>query len=153
MEIEAVCGTKILVDEDDFIFLSRYKWKISHTGKKYYAVTTLSGGQRMHRIIMKAKEGQIIDHINGNGLDNRKENLRFCTNAENIRNKGLTKRNKTGFKGVYWCDTSKKFISSITFENKQRKIGSFDCPFKAARAYDSEAIKLHGEFANINFKK
>jgi len=93
----------------------------------------------------------IIDHINGNSLDNRIENLRECTHAENLRNRGKTSINTTGYKGVY--NRNGRFRSIIGINGKSIKLGTFDTAIEAAKKYDLEAIKLHGEFANTNFRR
>lgn len=153
MEIQTPQGKVIIIDDEDFEIIKRHKWNAVVSHKKWYAYTVKTPQISMHRLIMKAKPGQIVDHINGNGLDNRKENLRFCTIAENNRNRGLVRTNTTGFQGVHFDKVRGKFVASIRQNNKTKYLGTFDCPFKAARAYDAAAKELHGEFANLNFKQ
>lgn len=152
-EVLTVDGKVVLVDEQDYETVKRYQWVAKPEGSRFYAVTKRPPLTRMHRMIMKAKPGQIVDHINGNGLDNRRENLRFCTGQQNSCNKKKMPFNKTGFKGVYWDKLKNKFAAQIGVQNKIKHLGYFDCPFKAARAYDAAAKELHGEFANLNFKQ
>lgn len=151
MEIHTPQGKVIFLDDEDYPLVKGFKWDAKPGGKQWYATTVRPPFQLMHRLIMKAKQGQKVDHINGNGLDNRRDNLRFCTDAENSRNRGPNRTNKTGFKGVLWSVTAKKFQAFISNEGRSKYLGSFDCPFKAARAYDAAARELHGEFANTNF--
>ena len=92
-----------------------------------------------------------VDHINGNPLDNRKSNLRICTNAENQRNKGVYKNNKSGYKGVHWFKRDKKWQAQIKHNNKSIHIGLYEDKEEAARAYDKKAKELHGNFKNLNF--
>jgi hypothetical protein len=125
------------------------EWTNPKTGKveRKRRTTTLA----LHRLIMNPPKGMMVDHINGDGLDNRRANLRVCTNAENGRNQRLSKNNKSGYKGVSWFKRDKKWRSKIKHEGKSRCIGLFDCPEKAARAYDAVAKELFGEYANLNF--
>lgn len=165
---------KILFDECDKEFVESHTWNIKKCKNTFYAKTNIphpDGGWytwtnpktgkirrrrrmtslRLHRLIMNPPKGMMIDHINGDGLDNRRENLRVCTNAENQRNARLSSRNKSGYKGVSWNKRDKKWRSQIQHERKVRHIGYFDCPKEAARAWDAVAKELFGEYANLNF--
>jgi hypothetical protein len=88
-----------------------------------------------------------IDHINGIKDDNRISNLRLATNAENNRNKKITKSNTSGYKGVHWNKRKNKWDARIGLNKKRIRIGRFDCPKKAHEAYCEAAEKLHGEFS------
>ncbi len=92
------------------------------------------------------------DHINGNKLDNRRENLRVCTLAENNRNRTIYKNNKSGFKGVYWSRADKKWRAQIKINNRMIYLGIFDDLLEAALTYDEAAVRYHGKFAKINFE-
>lgn len=104
----------------------------------------------MHRLIMEAKQQQKVDHINGDGLDNRKENLRFATTSENAMNKCSTKNKSSSYKGVSWYKRYKKWQAQIKFKGKSIYIGIFDTEIEAAKAYDNKAKELFGEFAKLN---
>lgn len=145
-------GHKTLVDDADFDILSGYTWFISDTG---YAKSTLwKEGKahqiRMHRLLMKAPKGKMVDHINGDKLDNRRVNLRLCTNAENMRNRQKTRFNTSGFKGVYWNKRDKKWQAQIKIFYKQVCVGRFDDVKEAARAYNNAALEAFGAFASLN---
>lgn len=104
----------------------------------------------MHRFIMNAQKGQIIDHINGNGLDNRKENLRFCTHRQNAYNL-ITGTNKTSkYKGVHLLKNNGLWCVQIKIPNKRIRLGNFEREDDAALAYNEAAIKYFGEFACLN---
>jgi hypothetical protein len=106
----------------------------------------------MHREIMNAPDDLHVDHINGNGLDNRESNLRLATSAQNTWNRDKNKNNTTGFKGVT-CDKGRgKFRAQIRVNGKHVHLGWFDDPRKAAVAYDSGVRKYHGTFGCTNFK-
>jgi len=158
-EIQLTRGYVAIIDDDDFKWLFGFKWHVQpKRNGRACAVRGIVGenGKRaleyMHRAILNAPKHFFVDHINGNALDNRKENLRLCTNAENLKNRGPQKNNKTGFKGVSKNSDGKTFIARIRCSGKQITIGYFASPEDAARAYDKEAIKLHGEFAWLNFR-
>jgi len=105
----------------------------------------------MHRVILDAPMNMLVDHINGNGLDNRRENLRICTNTENLRNRGKDRDNTSGYKGVVIKKGEKKFRAQIRVNQKTIHLGSFSTPEEAARAYDDAAREYFGEFAWTNF--
>lgn len=113
----------------------------------------------MHRVLMNAKPGQIVDHVNGNSLDNRRNNLRFCTHAENMCNRraekvGRKKIQDHGFKGIIKNgkkNLAKPWIALIAKASKQYYSSYYATPEEAAKAYDELALKLHGEFARLNF--
>lgn len=145
-------GKHTLVDDKDFKWLSEYTWYFSDTG---YAKSTLwEDGKalqiRMHRLITGAKRRQMCDHINGDKLDNRRENLRLCTNAENMRNRGKTARNTSGFKGVSWHKQRKKWRAQIKVFYKEKYLGLFENKKDAARAYNEAATTAFGKFAVLN---
>ena len=147
-QIPLTQGKFALVDDEDYEKLSQSKWNERGTRTNVYART--QGGLSMHRLLM-GSQGDEIDHIDGNGLNNQKSNLRVCTRAENSRNRKLGKTNKSGYKGVSWKTENKKWQVAIMKDAKQIHLGYFFCLIKAAKAYDKAAKKLFGEFAKLNF--
>ena len=105
----------------------------------------------MHRIILNAPKGTMVDHINGNGLDNRKENLRLCTTRENNANQKKNRNNSSGYKGVAKASNCSKWRAYIRVDGVQRHLGNHNTPEEAARAYDAAAKKHFGEYAHLNF--
>lgn len=103
----------------------------------------------MHKIIMPGSE---IDHKNGDGLDNRKENLRVCSRSQNLFNRRKHSKSSSSYKGVSWNPLHKKWHSRIMKNKKQINLGYFDKEIDAAIAYDESAKKLFGEFCHTNFK-
>lgn len=155
MEIKLFSGEMVKIDEEDYEIIKNYKWRLNKTKKYKYAVAYKLKSKNktvvMHRLIMKATKRQMIDHINGDGLDNRKLNLRFCNKSLNAANSCLHRDNKSGYKGVHWSNRDKKWYSQITLNYKQRLIGLYDNKDDAACAYDKVAQELFGKFARINF--
>ena len=100
---------------------------------------------------MQTPNGMQTDHIDHNGLDNQRENLRICTVAENQRNRKADSDNASGFKGVCFSRKRHKWYAQITVDRKNMHLGSFDSPEEAARFYDLAALAYHGEFARTNF--
>jgi hypothetical protein len=141
-------GKETIVDDEDFEELSKHKWFIT---KKYASRHSPNGFIYMHRVIMKTPDGMETDHINGDYLDNRHENLRICTTSENQRNKRIQANNTSGYKGVCWDKKNKKWCAQIKCNGISKKLGRFENIFDAARSYDIAAKKLFGEFARTNF--
>jgi hypothetical protein len=105
----------------------------------------------MHRVLLNAPASLHVDHVNGNGLDNQRSNIRLATPGENQHNGRLRKNNSSGFKGVSWVTRDKRWQVSIWLGGKQRALGRFQNLEDAARAYDNAARELFGEFARLNF--
>lgn len=108
----------------------------------------------LHRLIMNFPKNREIDHINGNGLDNRKSNLRICTRFENGKNRKKSSLNTSGFYGVHLSKDGKRkkrWTSMIRVGGKKKYIGRFFTKTEAAIAYDEQAKKYHGAFATLNF--
>jgi hypothetical protein len=151
-EIELTRGMVALVDDDDFDELNGFLWRACKNGKTWYAIansgkTTIT----MHREIMGNPKDLVIDHINCDGLDNRRENLRPCSKQENIQRAGAYKTNSSGYKGVTKTFLSKKYSARIKVNNKHFHLGCYNSLEDAARAYDEAAKKYHGKFAFLNF--
>lgn len=156
-------GCVALVDDDDFERVNQFRWHITDTkNEKYtrYAVRTVRYGPRkegkqkrilMHRFILGVDSP--IDHANGNGLDNRKSNLRPCTVNENNTNTRMRCTNHSGYRGVSFDPDTGAWISQIRINGKEVYLGLFDYPVDAAIVYDCAARKYHCEFATTNFEQ
>ena len=145
-ELQLLNGGVALVDDDCCERLAQYGWRRDNCG---YAV--LWNGSKiisMHRMITMAKKGQIVDHQNGDTLDNRTSNLRICSHAENMRNRRINKNNKSGFKGVWLDNQTKLYRAEIKAEGKRIGLGYHQSAEDAHAAYVEAAKKYHGEFAN-----
>ena len=148
-------GRFSIVDDEDYemllnlskwIFCAGYAASLEKTNQPKPRYRFIS----MHRLIINAPQGYVVDHINGDKLDNRKENLRICTHSENLKNQGKRKANTSGYKGVFWHTRMNKWIAKLYSDRKCIHLGYFDCRIEAAKAYNNGALKHHGQFANIN---
>ena len=137
-------GYTAIVDDADFELLSRYKWRatvITPRNKVIYARGSVRQNVRqnksffMHRKIVGATKGQLVDHINRNGLDNRRCNLRFVTDSQNKYNCGKTKSNTSGFKGVVWHRKARKWQAQINVDKRTKYLGLFSNMSDAVAAY------------------
>lgn len=142
-----------LVDENLFEELNKYKWMAKNDKKNCYAARHSSEGTRklifMHRIIMNTPVGMFTDHVDGDGLNNQKYNLRTCTNLQNSRNRGKNRNNTSGFKGVSWHEEAKKWRALIAVKGKQKSLGLFIIKLEAYQAYCDACVKYHGDFAKF----
>lgn len=141
-------GKYAIVDDEDFELLNTFNWSININR---YAEGRVNGLRvRMHQLICKASTGKVVDHINGNPLDNRRNNLRACTQSENLMNIKNARKHTSQFKGVGWHKQHKKWRAFIRTLGKMQHLGLFNKEEEAARAYNEAAQKYFGEFANLN---
>lgn len=150
-------GKFALVDDEDFEQLNRFRWYCQKHGRSFRAMRTarISGKRTtilMHRQILNAKTEQEIDHQDRNDLNNRKENLRFCTPQQNCANARKIINCSSQYKGVSWYKLYKKWYSTIQYNYKTIHLGLFDSEVEAAKTYDRKAKELFGEFACVNFQ-
>lgn len=149
-------GHETLVDDDDFGYLTDFKWTLISVG---YVGTYVKRGTKwtiilLHRLVMGCTWGdsRIIDHKNGDKLDNQKSNLRLCTHAQNMSNRKKAKNATSQYIGVYFDATSQLWRADIRSHNKKHRLGYFKIEEDAARAYDAAAREFHKEFARPNFR-
>ena len=150
-------GFVTIVDEDDYDWLNQWKWFCSPQG---YAirndVSFRTNGYRnrktirIHRLIINPQKWQHVDHINGDRLDNRRVNLRVCTDAQNQYNQKPIRGGTSKYKGVCWDKKTKKWLASISIYRKKIRLGRYILEEDAALAYNNAAEKLYGNFARLN---
>jgi hypothetical protein len=137
-------GTVTLVSPEDGHWLGFRFWNLMGAG---YAAAYIGGKNRkLHRLILGAKDGQLLDHENRWKTDNRRHNLRFCDKGQNTINRGMRADNSTGFKGVWWNKYHEYFTSSITRNGTRHFLGNFAIAEQAAAAYERAAAELHRGF-------
>ncbi len=147
MKIPLPDGRSAIIDKQDWWLVGQFHWYAHSTGYAFAGVCH-NGNQRMiklHRLISGFPPFH-IDHRNGNGLDNRRRNLRPCTHSQNLSNRGKQRNNTSGFKGV--CQHGKKWRAKIWVDRRQIHLGYFNHKHNAALAYKNAARKYHGEFAH-----
>lgn len=148
-------GKYAIVDDEDYGVLLSYSWVYSDDRTNEYAHTTLRvGGKKttvkMHRMIMEAPKGKQVDHMNHNGLDNRKTNLRLCTNSQNQANANVKSNSGTGIKGVHRRKDNGRWRAHALRNGKRVWLGHFNTAKEAAMAYNNYVKKFDGEFARLN---
>lgn len=151
-EIQLTKGHVSLVDNADYDNLMLRSWCYSGG----YAWAKINGRKEsMHRFLMNSPKGIDVDHINGNGCDNRRCNMRLATRTQNNHNRHRPTRTGSAsqYKGVYWDKTNKKWAAGVRVNGKQHFLGLFVSDTDAAKAYDLAAQQLAGEFANLNFRR
>lgn len=141
-----------IVDNDNYERLNRFKWYANYDGYNWYArrKINIDGKQKtiyMHREVMNVPKGVFIDHINGDSLDNRRENLRFCTNQQNQCNRDAQKNNKLGIKGIRLHEARKKFEARIKVNGKSIYLGYYTNLDDADSVYRKAEEKYFGKFA------
>jgi hypothetical protein len=151
-------GRFTIVEPRDFYWLNNFHWTITGDGEHIYAVRNIINARgktmiiRLHREIMNAPKGLLVDHKNSDTLDNRRANLRLATHSQNQFNKRKTKTKASSqYVGVHFDKSRGQWGARIKHGNKSIWLGRFDSEIDAAKAYDEAAKKYHGEFARLNF--
>lgn len=152
-QIPLTQGLVALVDEEDYDrVMAAGKWYARRGGSTFYAQRRApQGGDRKIRLHSFLTGWPLVDHINLDGLDNRRANLRQASHAENMWNRRRLSNNTSGFKGVRWHKVHGKWEARIRTDGRRRHLGSWSTAEEAAHAYDAAARELHGEFARLNF--
>lgn len=156
--IAASLGYEAIVDDADYDRLAAYRWYAHNSGSKRHAEkrparrNSVAEGRKVvflvHQIL-RAPEGMVVDHINGDPWDNRRANLRICTHAENLKNQRNRKLRDGLVKGVY--ARGKRFFAKISSDGARYDLGWYDDIRSAGLAYDAAALFLHGQFASLNY--
>ncbi|MFA7361991.1 MAG: HNH endonuclease [Candidatus Kapaibacterium sp.] len=150
-EIKLTQGKVALVDDEDYEYLNQFKWAARFSKKRYYAHKAKTKESiMMHRFILNPPKNMIVDHIDHNGLNNQRNNLRICNNKQNSYNKQSW--GECGYLGVYKRNRNGGYLSRISKDNNSYFLGFFNNKEDAAKAYDIKAKELFCEFANLNFK-
>jgi len=153
-QIRTVKGVVVTVDDDVFEDVNQYRWMTDAKGytrrsvwnaDKYKSDTVF-----LHRSIINAKKGELVDHINGDVCDNRKENLRIATRGQNRRNSKIPSTNTSGYKGVTHDKETGRWKSQVRYNKKPVNLGRFSNKHDAARMYNFWAKDIYGEFARLN---
>lgn len=146
-------GKFAVVDKADYEHMMQYKWSCVGKPPLVYAhtrTTKFGSVLYMHRVIMNAPKGMQVDHIDGDCLNNRRGNLRVCTQSQNSHNSRLSVRNTSGYKGVRFSKQRKKWMVFITVNGTVTNFGYFPDVRTAVKKYNELALKYYGDFATLN---
>lgn len=150
-----IAGREVLFDEKDERHIAGKEWTVRESRNTCYVQRCqylngeYVGYESLHRLIAGCEDGQLVDHINGNGLDNRRSNLRLCSHVENMQNRRMHRNNQSGHKGVYFDPdlNGRPWRAQIRAHGKKHCLGRFDTAEQACEAYKNAALRLHGPFA------
>lgn len=155
-EIPLSRGFVAVVDAEDYERLAVFKWSalVNRGSLTVYAVRH-EGGRSilMHRFILGLQGGPEVDHVDRDGLNNRRGNLRLATHATNMLNRRRQKNNTSGFRGVTWDKQTCRWMAYTTKDRRYITFGRFDDLVEAALARDAGVLAVHGQFAQLNFPK
>jgi hypothetical protein len=152
-------GLFAIVDEEDYPLVSQYRWSPRKAKHTWYAGTVMRDDDyewmhvMMHRFILGLSPEVLCDHNDGNGLNNRRNNLRPATSGQNAMNRRVRSNNTSGYRGVTWYQATRKWNASLMCHGKRHHLGYFTDKVAAARAYDEAAVAFFGAFARLNFPK
>lgn len=156
--VPLVGGSSALVDACDFRSIAGLPWRLlrGHNGKQYAYARVGDVTTYLHRLILGAPQGLEVDHLSGDGLDNRRANLRLATQSQNSANSWKPRRadgaaTTSQYKGVSWDRTRDRWQAKVTIHGVCRNLGRYDDEAEAARAYDAAALSAWGDFARVNF--
>lgn len=156
-EIPLPKGYVAIVDDEDYELVAGLSWNVRITPYTQYAQRSIKldngtwSSVQMHRTILNAPKGVLVDHADGNGLNNTKENLRLATWSDNMRNRRKASNNTSGYIGVSWHKPSGKWWANVAVAGRKISGGYHDDPMSAAIARDVVALREHGDFAFLNF--
>lgn len=148
--IKLTMGESVIVDDNEYEELSKYKWVLSKPKENHKYAVRYEGGKSiaMHRQILNCSGRlSLVDHKNGNGLDNRKNNLRICDHQKNAFNTEKTIKNKSGFKGIYLCQRLKSWCVQMRINKKVKHLGTFKSLEDAITLYKNKSLEIHGDFS------
>lgn len=150
-------GKFALVDDADYVKLSKFKWSARKAPDTFYATRAARVGPgrqkivRMHQVILRLRDGDLPDHKDGNGLNNQRHNLRRSDKHTNTFNRRKRTRASSKYKGVGWHTRLGRWRARIMYSGKSYFLGHFGSAVSAARAYDKAAKRYFGRFAYLNF--
>ena len=139
---------EVLVDDEDWPLIQRHRWTLKKIGKTFYVTTTTRDRKYLHRLIMDCGSLK-VDHVDRNGLNNQRNNLRICTAASNAWNAEY-QNSVAGYRGIWKNTNGVTWGARIRVNGKRIYLGCFETAELAAAAYDEAATKYHGEFAELN---
>lgn len=151
-------GKAAVIDSDDADIVLTFLWQARPNSRSWTVATAVRGDDgkqhilKLSRLLTNAPADLQVDHKNGNPLDNRKTNLRFATSNQNNHNRAVSVRSISGYKGVSVTPRGNRWLVNIKVADTNHYLGSFRTPEDAARAYDTSAVELQGEFARLNFR-
>lgn len=149
--IKLTKGRFTIVDDDLFEFLNQYKWHYQFGyAKRMIRVNGQRKALHLHRFIINAPNHLQVDHINGDSLDNRRENLRLCSQKDNAKNRSMSKNNKSGFPGVYYYEKYGKYCAQATVNGSKKTLGYFDTKEEAFEARQEVVKEHYKSFAPVN---
>ena len=159
-EVALTQGLVAFVDEADLPLIAGYSWSAMRIRNTWYACAYQRGshgsnGRKnilMHRLLLDAPKGVQVDHRNGDGLDNRRSNLRLASASQNQMNRHVS-AGRSRFKGVTWDGRGERWVVRTQMDGEARHVGYFADELEAARAYDLAALDRFGEFAQLNFPR
>ncbi|MDP2218517.1 MAG: AP2 domain-containing protein [Methanolobus sp.] len=154
-EIKLTQNRTVLIDDENYDYISQFKWHPRQCARTCYAIRHVRiNGHRttiaMHQELLNTPCNMMSDHIDGNGLNNQKKNLRICSIHQNAFNRKVPLTSRSGYKGVCWHKLAKKWIAQIKHNYRMRHLGYHSSRELAAMAYNNAAVELFGEFARLN---